>query len=141
MLEGKSWECSDCNKDQQLSRNCSLEIDNDTIEYENDGRYTHVGRNCKNDCKFAVTVGKFRFYICPVNISTDDITFWVRTFFMCEKFGCLPYPGSYLEQDSRTTEAFEIINFEINKYNNNLIEKSKKEMKQSTNGSEVNKRS
>ena len=49
-------------------------------------------------------------------------------FFMCEKFGCLPYPGSLLEQDNKVMEAFELINFEVHKHENEEMEKSKKEM-------------
>ena len=71
---------------------------------------------------------KFRFYICPVNIASQESSQLLRIFFMCEKFGCLPQPGSLLEQDNKIIEAFELINSVINKHENDELEKSKKEM-------------
>ena len=48
---------------------------------------------------------------------------------MCKEFKCLPYPGSYMEQDNRLLDGFEIINGIIKKHENDEIEKSNKEMK------------
>ena len=75
-----------------------------------------------------MTVNKYRFYICPVNVASYETTIFLKTFFMCEKLGCLPYNGSLFEQDNLMVDAFEIINAEISKHENSQLEKSKKDI-------------
>lgn len=103
------------------------------IEYEETERSTHIKNKHIETVKFSLTCNGFRFYICPVGIASEETENLLKMFFMCKEFKCLPEQGAYLDQDNRTLEAFEISNSEINKFNNNEMEKQKKEMKAKSN--------
>ena len=115
---------------QQLSRNCSLGLSEDNIEYEDGDKFTYVKSNKKEETNFGLTCGKFKFFICPVGCSSDDSDFFIKTYFLCEKLGCLPEEGGLLDQDNKIVEAFEIISSEISRHENDEMEKQKREMKQ-----------
>ena len=59
---------------------------------------------------------------------SDDTDFFLKTYFLCEKFGCMPNEGGVLEQDSRLMEAFSIINSEINKFEKKKMDEQTREM-------------
>jgi hypothetical protein len=44
---------------------------------------------------------------------SDD---YLKTYFMCKEFRCLPYEGGYLDQPAKYIEAFEIIDQAIFEY-------------------------
>ncbi len=104
------------------------------IEYEETEKSTHIKNKYIEPVKFSLSCNGFRFYICPVGIITEETESLLKMFFMCKEFKCLPEQGAYLDQDNKTLEFFEICNSEINKFNNNEIEKQKKEMKAKSNG-------
>ena len=105
-----------------------MSIDSEDIEYEETKKFTYIKSNRKEGSNFGLTCGKFKFQICPVGIASNDTDFFIKTYFLCEKLGCLPETGGLLDQDNKTVEAFEIISNEINKHENEVVEKQKQEM-------------
>ena len=137
MLDGKGWECSSCNEQQKLSRNCSLDIeDKEEIEYVEDTKFINVRYESIEKNKFAISADKYRYHICPVGIADEDTVEMLRTFSMCKEFKCLPCPGAYYEQDNRLISTFELINIQINRHEQKEIERSNKEMKKQS-GSKI----
>ena len=127
-MRSKKWDCTSCSEEQQNARNCSLNISEEEIEYEENDKFIHVRSDKKSEINFSLTCGKFRFHICPIGISSDDTDFFLKTYFLCEKFGCMPEQGGVLDQDNKLMEAFSIINSEINKYEQEETEKQKREV-------------
>jgi len=104
-----------------------LNIYEEEIEYEENDKFIHVRSDKKAEINFSLTCGKYRFHICPVGVSSDDTDFFLKTYFLCEKFGCMPEQGGVLDQDNRLMEAFSIINLEIGKHEKKELDKQKKE--------------
>ena len=105
-------------------------LSEDSFEYEDGDKFTYVKSHRKEETNFNLTCGKFRFHICPVGTSSEDSDFFIKTYFLCEKLGCLPEEGGLLDQDNRIVEAFEIISSEIARHENEELEKQKREIKQ-----------
>ena len=59
---------------------------------------------------------------------SDDTDFFLKTYFLCEKFNGWPNEGGLFEQDNRLMEAFSIINVEINKHEKKELDKQKQDM-------------
>ena len=59
---------------------------------------------------------------------SDDTDFFLKTYFLCEKFNGWPNEGGLFEQDNRLMEAFSIINAEINKHEKKELDKQKQDM-------------
>ena len=59
---------------------------------------------------------------------SDDTDFFLKTYFLCEKFNGWPNEGGLFEQDSRLMEAFSIINSEINKFEKKKMDEQTREM-------------
>ena len=97
------------------------------IEYEENDKFIHVRSDKKSEINFSLTCGKFRFHICPVGVSSDDTDSFLKTYFLCEKFGGWPNEGGLLDQDNRLMEAFSIINSEIGKFEKKELDKQKRE--------------
>lgn len=129
-MKGKGWECSSCDDQQKLSRNCSLELSDEDIDYEEDNKVIHINSSIEKGNKFSLTCGKYRFHICPVGISSEDSDFFLRTYFLCEKFSCLPEEGGLFDQNNRIVESFEIISSEISRHENDELNKQKQEIEQ-----------
>lgn len=103
-------------------------ISEEDIEYAEEDKFIHVRSDKKPEINFGLTCGKFRFHICPVGVSSDDTDFFLKTYFLCEKFGCLPEEGGLLSQDNRLMEAFSIINSEINKFEKKQLDNQKRDI-------------
>ena len=59
---------------------------------------------------------------------SEDTDFFLKTYFLCEKFNGWPNEGGLFEQDNRLMEAFSIINVEINKHEKKELDKQKQDM-------------
>jgi len=65
--------------------------------------------------RFQLTLGDIKFKVCPLSWITDDSWSYLELFQLCKILNVLPEEGGLLDQDNKTIEAFQIINYEFEK--------------------------